>query len=62
MARQYVAHDHSRLVAIAETATASTNLKGFDFACRYVQEEVTISCIRLCHVGGRDVKALALVE
>ena len=34
---QRVAYDHSRLVAIAEKATASTNLKGFGLACKYVQ-------------------------
>ena len=43
MARPHVAYDHSRLVAIAEQASKSTNLKGVDVACKYVQEEAGIS-------------------
>ena len=43
MATQRVAYDHARLVAIAEEATASTNLRGFDLACTYVQEDVQIT-------------------
>ena len=43
MARQNVAYNHSRLVAIAEQATASTNLRGVDLACKYVQEGAEIS-------------------
>ena len=43
MATQRVAYDHARLVALAEEATASTSLKGFDLACKYVQEDVAIS-------------------
>ena len=42
MARQHVAYNHSRLVAIAELASKSTNLKGVDVACKYVQEEAEI--------------------
>ncbi len=46
MARQNVAYNHSRLVAIAEQATASANLRGVDLACKYVQEGAEIYLLR----------------
>ena len=43
MARQNVAYNHSRLVAIAEQATTSTNLQGVDLVCTYAQEGAEVS-------------------